>query len=356
MQIDFKKKLLQWNREQNFRDMPWKNETNPYRIWLSEIILQQTRVEQGKAYYNKFISTFPTIRHLAKAPEKKIFKHWEGLGYYSRCRNLIATAKKIVLDYNGQFPSTYNDIRELPGIGPYTAAAIASFAFGLPYAVVDGNVERVLSRYFGVTASASTAAGKKIYYSLAGELLDKSDPASYNQAMMDFGATVCKPRNPLCNECILSRNCQAFKNGWVKDLPKKKKPLIRRERWFYYFIIEAGKNKYWIRERTEKDIWQNLYEFKLFESGQIIPQDRISNLPFFRKHFGKKQIPIKYISPVYDQTLTHQTIHCSFVHLNIALAAFPGFLPVSNDQFRAFPFPKLIADYIEKNSSTLSLW
>src|SRR5580765_3578327 len=196
MQIDFKKKLLRWNKEHNFRSMPWKNERDPYRIWLSEIILQQTRVEQGIGYYEKFISAFPTIRHLAIAREKEIFKYWEGLGYYTRCRNLIATAKKIVHEYKGQFPSSYDDIRALPGIGPYTAAAIASFAYGLPYPVVDGNVERVFSRYFGIDASTGTAAGKKLYQSIAIELLDKRNPATYNQAIMDFGATICKPRNP----------------------------------------------------------------------------------------------------------------------------------------------------------------
>ncbi len=356
MQIDFKKKLLQWNREQNFRDMPWKNETNPYRIWLSEIILQQTRVEQGKAYYKKFIAAFPTIKHLAKAPEKKIFKYWEGLGYYSRCRNLIAAAKKIVIDHKGQFPSTYSEIRALPGIGPYTAAAIASFAYGLPHAVVDGNVERVLSRYFGISAPIGSQTGKKLFNAIAQKLLDKGNPGSYNQAIMDFGATVCKPRNPSCYGCVQAEFCQAFQNGWVQDLPVKQKPLPRRKRWFYYFIVKAGRNKFWIRERTEKDIWRNLYEFALCETGQIIPHDKIRDLPFYRKQFGEKEIQIKYISPVYYQTLTHQTIICSFVHLNYALAVFPGFQSVPREQFRAFPFPKIIADYLETSSHPKSFW
>src|SRR5450432_4373516 len=197
MQIDFTKKLLAWNRNQNKRPMPWKGETNPYRVWLSEIILQQTRVEQGTAYYEKFVAGFPTILDLAKASEKEIFKYWEGLGYYGRCRNLIATAKKIASEYDGRFPSSYAQILLLPGIGPYTAAAIASFAFGLPHAVVDGNVQRVLARYFRMSTPAGSAAGKKLFTDIAGRLLDRKDPAVYNQAIMDFGATICKPKNPL---------------------------------------------------------------------------------------------------------------------------------------------------------------
>jgi A/G-specific adenine glycosylase len=330
--------------------MPWKNETDPYRIWLSEIILQQTRVEQGIGYYEKFISAFPTIRHLAVAQEKEIFKYWEGLGYYNRCRNLIATAKKIVNEYRGQFPSSYDDIRALPGVGPYTAAAIASFAYGLPYPVVDGNVERVFSRYFGIDALPGTAAGKRLFQSIAVELLDKGNPAAYNQAIMDFGATICKPRNPLCTQCVQVKNCQAFQNGWVQDLPKKRIPLTRNKRWFYYFIIEDDKSKIWIHKRTQKDIWQNLYEFVLCETGKIIPQAELPDLAFLKKQFGKKAIQIKHISPVYCQKLTHQVINCSFIRLKTTLAVLPGFQSVSPKQLRVFPFPKLIADYIETGS------
>ena len=346
MPIDFTKKLLKWNREQNFRLMPWKKETNPYRIWLSEIILQQTRVDQGMAYYEKFLVAFPTITALANASEKEIFKLWEGLGYYTRCRNLIATAKIIAGEQHGRFPSTYQEILALPGIGPYTAAAIASFAFGLPYAVVDGNVERVLARYFGISMPTGSSAGKKLYHTLAGELLDKKSPASYNQAIMDFGATVCKPRNPLCSECIQAKNCQSLQNGWTKVLPRKRPISPRKERWFYYFIVEAGKNKWWIRKREEKDIWQNLYEFVLWETGKLIPQERISEIPFLRKYFGKKGFQIRHISTPVHQLLTHQSITGYFIHLNNTLAEFPGYQSVSGKRLRAFPFPKMIADYI----------
>src|SRR5882757_84990 len=199
---DFSDHLLKWHKGKNDRKMPWKGEKNPYKVWLSEVILQQTRVQQGWAYYENFLKAFPTIHDLAIAPEQKVFKLWEGLGYYSRCRNLIATAKKIDAEYNGQFPNTYGEILALKGIGPYTAAAIASFAFRLPHAVVDGNVTRVLSRYFGISTPIDTTAGKKLFTELADALLDKEQADIYNQAIMDLGATICLPRNPLCTACM----------------------------------------------------------------------------------------------------------------------------------------------------------
>ncbi len=326
--------------------MPWKGETNPYRIWLSEIILQQTRVEQGTAYYKKFITAFPTILMLAKAPEQEIFKCWEGLGYYNRCRNLIATAKIISDHYKGRFPSSYDEILALPGIGPYTAAAIASFAFGLPYPVVDGNVERILARYFGISAEAGSTAVKKLYISIAESLLDKKNPGTFNQAIMDFGATICKPQNPLCSECVLSKNCQAFRQGWIHQLPVKPLPAVRKKRVLYYFIVAADTDKIWIRKRSEKDIWQNLYEFILWETGKIIPQAQILQSAFFKKHFGNRDCHIQFISPSFNQTLTHQSITGLFVHIGQPLPTLEGYQPVHRQSLREYPFPKLIADYI----------
>jgi A/G-specific adenine glycosylase len=354
MQIDFTKKLLLWNRKLNKRSMPWKGETNPYRIWLSEIILQQTRVEQGTAYYKKFISAFPTVQKLAKAPDKEIFKYWEGLGYYNRCRNLIATAKIISSDYKGHFPSSYDEILALPGIGPYTAAAIASFAFGLPYPVVDGNVERILARYFGISAVAGSAAVKKLYISIAESLLDKKDPGTYNQAIMDFGATICKPQNPLCDECVQSKNCQAFQQGWINQLPVKSSPAVRKKRVLYYFIVTDGTDKIWIRKRSDKDIWQNLYEFILWETGKIIPQARIIQSAFFKKHFGNQGFRIQHISPSVHQTLTHQSITGLFVHIGKQLPKLEGYQSVQRQHLKEYPFPKLIADYIKNFPATES--
>ena len=328
--------------------MPWKGETDPYRIWLSEIILQQTRVEQGTSYYNKFITGFPSIKKLADAPEKEIFKYWEGLGYYSRCRNLIATAKKIAIENRGRFPSSYTEILALPGVGPYTAAAIASFAYGMPYAVVDGNVERVLSRYFGISTPSGSGASKKLYAAMAEELLDKKEPGIYNQAIMDFGATICKPQNPVCETCILSKDCQAFNNGWTDQLPVKMPALSRKKRWLYYFIVPAGKDKIWIRERTGKDIWQNLYEFVLWETGKIIPQEKLSRSAFFREKFGDLG-KIDHISPAHHQILSHQAITGHFVHIRYvkAMPGMTGYQSVSRKKLRDFPFPKLISDYIQ---------
>jgi len=327
--------------------MPWKGEPDPYRIWLSEIILQQTRVEQGLAYYKKFITVYPGILDLARASEKEIFKYWEGLGYYSRCKNLIATAKKIASEYDGRFPSSYAQILSLPGIGPYTAAAIASFAFGLPHAVVDGNVQRVLARYFGMSTPAGSAAGKKLYTDIAGRLLDRKDPAVYNQAIMDFGATICKPKNPLCSECIQAKNCQAHLKGWVSQLPAKTQAAVRKKRWLYYFVICAGKDKIWIRKRMANDIWQNLYEFVLFETGKIIPQDKIRQSAFYKDHFGKQGFRIRHISPAYTQTLTHQVITGYFVHLDKSLPEMAGYESVPGKKLKDYPFPKFIADYFK---------
>jgi A/G-specific adenine glycosylase len=347
METDFTKKLLHWDRDHNKRIMPWKGERDPYRIWLSEIILQQTRVEQGLAYYEKFIADFPSVLDLARAPEKEIFKYWEGLGYYSRCRNLIATAKKIAFEFDGQFPSSYNEILKLPGVGPYTAAAISSFAFGLPYAVVDGNVERVIARYFGIYEPVGTAVGKKLFKGIVDNLLDLKRPAAFNQAIMDFGATVCKPQNPICMGCVQAKDCVAFQKGLTNKLPLKKPSVSRKKRWLYYFIVYAGKNKIWIRERTEKDIWQNLFEFVLFEAGKIIPQKKLHQSSFFKNHFDNGGLQIEHISPAFSQTLTHQLITCHFVHLNKPIAKLVGYQSVTWKQLKEYPFPKIIKDYFK---------
>ena len=311
--------------------------------------MQQTRVEQGTAYYEKFISVFPTIRDLADAPEKEIFKCWEGLGYYSRCRNLIATARKITTDYKGRFPSEYAELLALPGIGPYTAAAIASFAFGLPYAVLDGNVARVIARYFGISMLIGSGAGKKLFSAIADELLDSKEPAVYNQAIMDFGATICKPQNPLCSDCVQAKNCQAFQQGWINKLPLKIPLPERKTRWLYYFIVDAGKDKLWIRERTGNDIWQNLYEFVLLETGKLIPRKKIQQTAFFMERFGKLGYEIHKISPAYRQSLTHQSIIGHFVHLkcNKPVTELAGYQSVPRERLGEFPFPKLITGYFK---------
>jgi A/G-specific adenine glycosylase len=349
MKSEFTKQLMDWNSEQNHRSMPWKNETDPYKIWLSEIILQQTRVEQGWAYYEKFIHDYPTVFDLAKAPEKKVFKSWEGLGYYTRCRNLIETAKNIVKEYKGQFPRNYEAIIQLKGIGAYTAAAIASFAFHLPYPVVDGNVQRILARFFGITTGFDSAAGKRIYYQLAKSLLDEARPAAFNQGIMDLGATICKPKNPQCSDCPLHSTCMANKHNWTFLLPVKKKKPGKKERWFLYYFVETGEGQVYIRQREEKDIWKNLYEFPLHEFLSPIP-DRYEDLPEPSGNFlNERAYTAGKISKVYKQELTHQTIYSRFfpVRIKKPFSGLNGYLLVSKKGINSYPFPRLINQYLE---------
>lgn len=328
--------------------MPWKGEKDPYKIWLSEIILQQTRVEQGLDYYKRFIHAFPTVERLAKASEKKIFKLWEGLGYYTRCKNLIASAKLIAKEKKGKFPDTFQEILALKGVGPYTAAAIASFAYNLPFAVVDGNVYRVLSRFFGIDEKISGNKGKKIFETIANEVLDVKSPGIYNQAIMDFGAVICKPKNPICNACPLKTNCVAHLQGITDKLPVKKGKMARKSRWFYYLIIEHN-DKFYVRKREAKDIWENLYEFILLETQKMMSAEQIKELPGFKKVTGKNRIEVKNFSKLYRQQLSHQTIQGRFIHLK-AQYEIPlmGYKAVTLKELRKLPFPRFITGYLKE--------
>jgi A/G-specific adenine glycosylase len=355
---DFTKLLLKWHKKENSRAMPWKGEKNPYRIWLSEVILQQTRVEQGWAYYEKFIAEFPTIEDLARAPDQKVFKCWEGLGYYSRCRNLIATARKIADDYGGKFPSDYDSIHALKGIGPYTAAAIASFAFNLPYAVVDGNVLRVLSRYTGDATPIDSTAGKKKYTVLAGQLLDREQPGIYNQAIMDFGAVICRPQNPLCTSCIQRDDCQAYCNERVGELPVKEKVLRKKHRWFYYFMVETPDGQVYIRRREKGDIWADLFELVGWETeGSVYPEDILKG-DLAASVFGTQSLTVRYISKVYRQELTHQTIQGQFftILLKKPLTSLKDYLLVDKKKLSEYPFPKFINAWLFDPTPAQSLF
>lgn len=345
----FTQKLLEWDKNLNQRTMPWKGEKDPYKIWLSEIILQQTRVEQGWDYYNRFIKKYPTVKKLAAAPDEEVYKLWEGLGYYSRCKNLIATARVIATTYNGKFPNDYQNILQLKGVGPYTAAAIASFAFNLPHAVVDGNVIRVLSRYFSIDLPMDTTAGKKCFEQLANSLINKSSPASYNQAIMDFGATVCKPQSPLCEECPIKKYCKAKFENTVTLLPVKSKKLQIKHRWFYYVIVEAN-NKVLVRKRIEKDIWQNLYEFVLIESDKKLSQTDLFNQPTLKSLLKGKGYELVSVSGINKQQLTHQVIHGGFLHIKLAKPVhIQGYESVSKKKIQQLAFPKFITGYMQEN-------
>lgn len=346
--------LLAWDKDQNDRVMPWKGEKNPYKIWLSEIILQQTRVEQGWAYYEKFIHHFPTIFDLAKAKEEKVFKLWEGLGYYNRCRNLLFTAKWIVQHFNGVFPSTYEDLMALKGIGPYTASAIASFAFDLPHAVVDGNVYRVLARFYGIETPTDSKEGLLQFNVLAHQNLSKKYPGQYNQAIMDFGASVCKPALPNCNDCVMQNKCIAFSLNKVNQLPVKIKTIQKKKRNFDFYCFEYQQT-WFIQKRTGKDIWQDLHQFYLVEQDAFAPltETYLMNVLNTQLAISAKAIDrpgIRMYSP-YKQQLTHQTIQARFIV--VPLKKIPSTLSKANwvsvKQLKKLAFPKLLNEFLQSD-------
>lgn len=342
----FTNELLNWNKYDNDRVMPWKYEQDPYKIWISEIILQQTRVSQGLEYYNRFIKRFPTAKSIAKAKEYEVFKLWEGLGYYTRCKNIIASAKYISKELNGKFPATYEDIIKLKGIGSYTASAIASFAYNLPYAVLDGNVFRVLSRYFGIRTPIDNVQGKQLFSDLAYEVLDKKNPGVYNQSIMDFGATICKPL-PLCEICPLNSRCIAYKQGIQLELPVKEKVIIRKSRWLYYIVVKYN-NKFYVKKREEKDIWQNLYEFIVLETLKPVSPRKLQESEKFRAIFNAVPYKIEDISRVYTQQLTHQTINGQFVKVTVSLPIdLKNFQLITASKLKQLPFPKFITTYLK---------
>nr|HPI53674.1 A/G-specific adenine glycosylase [Chitinophagaceae bacterium] len=293
----FTKLLLKWHARDNHREMPWKGERNPYKIWISEIILQQTRVEQGLKYYEALLTNFPTIQDLAAASDESVFRLWQGLGYYSRCRNMLFTARYICEHYAGEFPQDYPTIRQLKGVGDYTAAAIASFAFDLPYAVIDGNVVRVLSRFFAIDQSFFTTSGRASFFQLAQQLLDKKHSAAYNQAIMDLGAVICKPQTPDCGICPLQNHCKANTQKVQHLYPVKKIKNPVREREFHFYVIEDSHGIY-IRKRQSNDIWKDLYTFPHMEPGE--------------NEFGLKPpyvVEVEGQEPqILYQTLSHQRI------------------------------------------------
>jgi A/G-specific adenine glycosylase len=341
----FSSLLLQWHAVINKRTMPWKGEKDPYKIWLSEIILQQTRVDQGLNYYLKFIKKYPTVHKLANAKDNDIFKMWEGLGYYSRCKNLITTARFISSSLRGIFPTTFDEILQLKGVGPYTASAIASFAFDLPYAVVDGNVNRVIARYFGIHIPIDSTEGKKKFSELAASLLDKQNPGLYNQAIMDFGATICKPQLPLCSRCFLAAGCKAYNENTIDLLPVKEKRIVRKNRWFYYLVIEK-EGKLLIRKRAGKDIWQNLHEFVLIEAtARIEPAKLLNSKP--AKEIIKKPYQLLETTDFFKQSLTHQDIHGCFMHIRVdGNSLVEGYDFMSIKAVSQLAFPKLLNDYL----------
>ncbi len=348
----FTRLLLEWNRNANKRTMPWKGEKDPYKVWLSEIILQQTRVEQGRSYYEKFISAYPTIKALAHARDEAVFKLWEGLGYYTRCKNLLHTARVIDKSHDGKFPQDYDSILSLKGIGSYTASAIASFCFGLPHAVVDGNVLRVLARYFGIDTPVNSKEGKNLFTKTAHQCLDTNNSGEYNQAIMDFGATICKPV-PACNECVFQKTCIAFKLKKVFELPLKINRLMKKERWFSYFIFTLN-DKRFVQQRTQKDIWQNLHEFYLSETINDPRWDLKKIKIWLAKHLNIEETISIRIIPAKQQVLTHQVIKGYFIVAELFSA--PALLQcqennwLSKSEIGQKAFPHFVYQYLSQNN------
>lgn len=329
--------------------MPWRQTNDPYKIWLSEIILQQTRVKQGMPYYFKFIAQYPTVTDLAKAPEIEVLRLWQGLGYYSRARNLHACAKTVSEALGGEFPASFDELLKLKGIGRYTAAAIASIAFGQAQAVVDGNVYRVLSRVFGITDDISEAKTLKVFETKANDLIDKQAPGEFNQAIMDFGAIQCTPKSPACAICPMSSFCYAFNSGKQDKLPVKTKKVKVRNRYFYYFIYEY-EGKLLMKERGPKDVWQGLYDFSLYESTKPISEESMLN-----EGANRQGLIVTDISEEVKHVLTHQRIFTRFIRVKVkdlgnfeTLSESNGLKVYELAEVQELPKPILIQNYLQK--------
>lgn len=327
--------------------MPWKGEKDPYRIWLSEIILQQTRVEQGLGYYKRMLKAYPTVKKLAKADDNQVFKIWEGLGYYSRCRNLLETARFIADKKRGVFPDSFEELKSLKGVGPYTAAAIASFAFDLPHAVVDGNVFRVLARVFGIELPIDSTEGKKKFTELANSMMDREQPGTYNQAIMDFGATICKPRAPNCQSCPFKKTCLAFLGKKVSQLPVKHKKIVLKHRWFY-FLLPSYRGQLPVKIRTEKDIWQGLAAFPMLEREKETSIKALLKLAEKNKLIPANAYVVESISALYRQTLSHQLIAGQFIRIRLRKkpALDKEWKWQHADALKSQAFPQLINQYL----------
>ena len=346
--MNFTNLLIEWYLQKK-RDLPWRNTTNPYPIWLSEIILQQTRVAQGMPYFYAFLESFPTVKELAIADEQQVLKLWQGLGYYSRARNLHQTAQYIANELDGVFPNSYAGLIQLKGIGEYTAAAIASFAYNEPVPVVDGNVFRVVSRYFGIESDISTGKTKKEFTALAAELLSKEQPALFNQAIMEFGAMHCTPKNPDCENCIFNSSCVALQKGLVGQLPFKSKKIKIRKRYFNYIVLQDKKGNTKIQQRTDKGIWHNLYEFPLFETTQEEGFETIAPLIKNDADFGDSVVSIQEANPIsLIHKLSHQHLYIKFWKVTVNNTLTDG---VNPEQLRTFPFPIVIHNFIEEDAT-----
>ncbi|MCT4601983.1 MAG: A/G-specific adenine glycosylase [Marinifilum sp.] len=339
--------IINWYYK-NKRDLPWRNTKNPYLIWISEIMLQQTRVATAIDYYNKFTERFPSVNDLALADEQEILNLWQGLGYYSRARNLHHAAKTIHTIYKGIFPKTHKEILALKGIGSYTAAAISSFAYNLPYAALDGNVFRVLARLYGVDTPIDSSEGKKLFQNLADETMGNARPEIYNQAVIEFGALQCTPKSPNCDICPLISNCVAYQSDMVEQLPKKSKQIKPKNRYFYYLFLSCS-GRFAIEKREGKDIWKSMYQYPLIESDNDLSTETLLQSNQWKEIFDSSNLVILSISDNIVHKLTHQNINTRFIHIEVDarhLKNYDRFIFVNKKESERYPFPKLIDNHI----------
>lgn len=343
----FSRALLRWYG-QHARDLPWRRTSDPYQIWLSEVILQQTRVDQGMAYWQRFVERYPTVSDLANAPEDDVLKLWQGLGYYSRARNLRTAAQQVMDGHEGQFPSSYEELIQLKGVGEYTAAAIGSISFNLPEPVVDGNVYRVLSRVFGIDIPIDSTQGRKVFRSLAAELLEPKHPGDHNQAVMELGATVCIPKNPLCSACPLEERCIAKATDRITELPIKANRTAVRTRHFNYLHLTTKKGTY-LRKRIGKGIWEGLYEFPLIESDADLGNTHFASL--LEKTHGSGWVVAGFHGPV-KHVLSHQLIRATFwaVSPPTGFAVHADWVLVPRAKMKNYALPRLIDRYLGEGS------
>jgi A/G-specific adenine glycosylase len=344
--------LLSWYDE-NKRDLPWRGTDDPYLVWVSEIILQQTRVAQGWDYYVRFTRRFPNVKSLANADEVEVLRLWQGLGYYSRARNMHAAAKDIMSRFNGQFPTRYPDILSLKGIGEYTAAAISSIAFNEPHAAVDGNVLRVIARLFELEEPVQSTKGKRIIKELAKELLPKRRPGAFNQALMDLGALICVPRQPKCDDCPLADSCMALAGGRTDELPSSMKKKKARRRYFTYLHIRQEGYTY-IQRRAGNDIWRNLYEFPLIETNEPIEVEELLLSNEYNQLFGEAN-SLAIDGPfTYKHLLSHQQIHANFYRVTLEKETvhmlMDQYVRIAEEEMERYPISRLMYKYIETNS------
>lgn len=337
--------LLFWYKN-NKRNLPWRNTKNPYHIWISEVILQQTRITQGIDYYHNFINKFPDIHSLANTDEENVLKIWQGLGYYSRARNLHFAAKQIVNERNGIFPNEYAKILKLKGIGEYSAGAIASISFNLPFPAIDGNVQRLISRIYGIEEPINSKDGKNKIYYIVNELIDKSKPGDFNQSLIELGALICKPQNPECPKCPIIEYCFAFKNHKQKDFPQKIKLKKPKSRYLYYLVINQNNTHTYVCKRENDDIWKNLYDFPQIETKEEIKDDNIL-IEKIKNMITTDSLIINKIHLPVKHQLTHQTLYSTFIEVSIdENIIINNTIKIQLSQINKYPFPKLIENFI----------